>query len=743
MSLFRQEQWDKNSELLDGMERHYQKSLKALKSTKWAKYRRAFLYLHCQHNIDDVPAALRAVGKEYFLESSLFRPMFAQQVLGIKPRLKDALEGQDPPWMVQPHILADGKELDSIAWEQCKNYQEYLTYQLAKQVYWRELLDPLIFDALLYTQAILRLTYKKTQEPLWQVEDNASAPGGRAVAPQLAPQVEGLEGVQAWGIAEERVKGELVSPFHWFPDIDGHSLRGRHDNEPVRFVQETSRTNLEDLMVEILADPLAGWQYPEDIDGKRDTKEVARAAAAGDPSAKAELAERVMTWLSKHRGKGDAEEDYGRKLQAEVGKLTGSARRNDEEDSDRLPLLTFWGAGPDPWYMVRVGGAGGELLCKRRGRQHPSMFSPIPHVIYKPEGIANELFGFGLIDLLDKLQRELNAWTNITLSSFKESMNGLTILNGGLGMTAEKIRGAPDRYIAVSNPGGLPLTDFMQHIERNVPEMSGALSMLKMISDECNMTGSLSEVVQGSSNMRGTPVRSYALAVDQSGKRMGGMASNMGNQAGEMGEVLHGLNRQYLLRGRWFQLPGQTGPESMRVITEAVAQRKYEIAFNCKPVVVNEALQLQNHTQFGTINGAAEEFNRVAFILDHAKLLHIPNPERYVIVHPKDADMENEFFYRNGYFPWPAQRDDDAELHLQTHGKMADWVNAQEQQGNPMPKTQLAMHMQTHAAQMAAPMQGAGGGMPTMPGGRPGAPAAGPTMPPMSMLPQGGNRGAR
>lgn len=753
MSYFKAEDWDKNDALLEGMQRGYDKSVGALRNTKWAKWRRAYLYLHCMHDTDDLNAADRAVGKEYQLESRLFRPAFAQQVLGLQPRLKDAMRGQNPPWRLEPVLLNGAPEDETTCWKEVERYADYLHYQLVKELRWWSMLDPMLMDALPYGQCVVRLSHVRRKTLAWTHEAVPGSQGEMGLSPKLVPQTDDLIGVQAEEEVENGLKAKIVPPWYFLPDMDGFSIRGLNDDQPVRYVQETSKGSIERIVQEILANPLAGWQYPKTIEGftDTDTEELARQAAAKNESALRDLEDLVRKWLEQHEGKVDLQEDPMRKLQVEVKKTTQKSSMVDKEDMGVVPLLTFWGAGPDPWYIVRIGGSGGDILCKRRREQHPSLFAPIPHIIFKPMSLANELLGYGLIDLLDKLQKEENYWSNIILTAFKESMNGYTLVNKGAGgISAARLLGTPNRVVDVTNVGGLPLSELIHHVERPIPNLSAALQMLQMITSEFNQTGSLSEYLQGASpSLAGGTVRGYALAVDQGSRRMNGQSDNMGLQAGEMGEVMHGINRQYLTQAREFQMVGKSGPGSIVAVTTAMAQKRYDIVFNTNPVVVNEGLRLQNFVSFRTVNSNAPEFQQGEAIREHAKLLNLPNPERFVKTHPTDAQLENLYFEENGMFPWPPQKSDDHEYHDQEHAKMMPWAQTQ---GDPQLLMALSAHRAMHMQAMGLGgmpgmpgMPGATSGMPPEQGGPPGAPGAPaevpyPELPPDEPQAQGATR---
>ena len=719
MSYFKATEWggdwsDKttNQPLMDGMERAYQKAFSALRSTRFTRYERAYLYMHCMHDPRALQNAVTEAGRQYSLDSSLFRPLFITQVMTAKPRLKDSLRGAKAPFRIEPDVstkgVADG---ESVEWAECKRYQQFMNWQLAKHIAWHQLLDPLLMDAIPYGNAIVKFDWLRRADRKWEMAPTVGGQGSHELKPVMAPQVASLQGVQAWEIVEDHIRAGLVSPWQWLPDPRGRSIRGKHDRQPCRYVEETGSAAIEDLVVAVMSDPTGGWQYPNE-----ETLAVAQAVVANgsDIEAIQRLEKDVREWLAQYEGSYTEQCDPVRGLQSKAKKLGGSVDA-DQEDRQVAAILHFYGAGPDPWYIVRIGGTGGAILKKQRGVNHPSIFAPIPCVVFAPKRMSNELNGFGLIDLLDDLQREDNAWANLLLTAFRESMNGITILDSGRNMTQKKLLGSPNRIIEVANPGGLPLADMVHHIERPIPNVGAVMAMLGLINEDAQRAAAGTDPMQGA-GATSAAVRTTAMMVDQGGRRWGDEADNLGIQAGEMGEVMDALNKQHSKKATFFRQPGGEGPSSVMPIGVDIMQRRYEIAFNTNPVVVDEQAALGAHTQFVATYLNVPEFNRTKAITEHAKMLHKEDPDEYAVVHPKDAQMENEFFTKNGQFPWPAQMHDDHIYHDQEHQKMEAWVRGMDPGVQPLLLQGLAMHRNTHMAYMgAAVMQGQQPKQPTQP----------------------------
>jgi len=696
MSYFKAEDWDDNTALSQGIERAKQKTIAVLKNTRWERATRAYLYMHCVHDMRALQQVTTEVGREYSLDSALFLPLFLTQVLAAKPRLKDSLLGADPPWKVNidPDSLyaPSGESVEDV---DCERYQNYLAWQLQKHIGWRGLIDPLLMDSIPYGIGIVKLDWYRRWAKQWEMRPVPGTDGRHALMPKLAPQTDALRDVQDQQLAEDRIRAGLVSQFHWLPDMHGRSLRGKYDRQPCRYVGETGTAVIEELVEAIMTEPLDGWQYPEN-DGKETlAKAQAVAKNPSDIESFKALKKDVEEWLAKFEGSALAEEDPIRALQAKVKKAGGSVD-SDPEDKQLAAITHFYTAGSDPWYLVRLGGAGGDILKKLRGANHPCIFAPLPYVAFSGNKLAHELCGFGLIDILDYMQREDNAWANLILSTFRESMAGITLLNKSKGITIGDLLSQPNRMLEVTNPGGLPMGDLIHHIERPVPNIGAVLSMLDRIVHDAQTAAGGTDASLGSSSTS-SPVRTTAMMVDQGGRRWGDESTNYVVAACEMGEMMDGFNKQYGVKDVHFRVPGMEGSAGIQRIGPTMMQRKYEILFSANPVVVDEKAALAAHTQFAATYMNTPEFNRSRAITDHAKLIHKSKPREFSVVHPQDAEHENFFFTETGTFPWQPRMHDDHMYHDEQHTKMVAWVQAAPPDIQPMLMQNLIAHLQGHA----------------------------------------------
>jgi len=725
MGYFKSEDWDDNAKLKQGIERGVQKSKAVLQNTRWERAKRAYLYMHCVHDMKTLQQATTEAGREYSLDSALFLPLFLTQVLAAKPRLKDSLLGADPPWVVRldpdsPQGFKGGTVEDT----DCERYQQYLTWQLQKHIGWRGLIDPLLMDSIPYGIGIVKLDWYRRWAKQWEMRPLTGGDGRHALMPKPAPQIESLRDVQDEQLVEDRIRAGLVSQFQWLPDMRGRSLRGKYDRQPCRYVAETGTIAIEELVEAILMEPLDGWQYPEG-NGK-ETLAKARAVEANpkDIESFKALKKDVEEWLAQFEGSAFAEEDPIRALQVKV-KKAGGAVDTDAEDRQLAAITHFYTAGPDPWYLVRIGGAGGDILKKLRGVNHPCIFAPLPYITFSGNRLAHELCGFGLIDILDYMQREDNAWANLILSTFKESMAGITLLNKSKGVTIGDLLNQPNRMLEITNPGGLPMSDLIHHVERPVPNIAAVLSMLDRIVQDAQRAAAGTDPLLGAASTS-SPVRTTAMMVDQGGRRWSDESTNYVVSCCEMGETMDAFNKQYGVTDRHFRLPGVEGSEGVSRIGPAMMQRRYEILFSANPVVVDEKAALAAHREFAATYMGTPEFSRAKAITDHARLIHKAKPDEYVVVHPQDADHENWFFAQSGTFPWPPRMHDDHMYHEQKHAGMEAWVRSAPPEIQPMLVQALAMHRQGHAFYLS------------------GAAAAGMQLPPPTQPPSAaGNGGER
>lgn len=704
---FRPEDWDDGGSKLNSALDRFVEFSKAYMKLKLTLFTRAYLYMHGMHDPNEFDKNLDQRQRDA-LERALFKPYLSTAVFVLKPRLKDALKGQDPPFRVVPDISTStvmaggGRE-----WDECEKYQGWINWQLAQHIQWMAMLDPLLMDLLPYGTAIAKFDWYQRREPMWELQDG---PGGQLrLGEKLAPEVEGLvtaEGgrMQASRLAEDRVRGQIVSPFHILPDPMGRSLHGIHDSRPVRGIAETGIATVEELVDAILADPVrGGWQIPAPSTKSASAPKALMAALGankGDVGARKELRKIAREWLKTFEGRASELSDPLLRLQQLVKKAP-AAGQNTNENGLLIPTLTFYGAGPDPWYIVRVGGdegVGGTILCKRRGLDHPSLFAPIPYVFFTAKRMANELMGIGLIHLIAGLQREGNAWANMLMNAFVDGAKGFTLLDSGQGITIDKFDASPRRMVETVNRSGIPLGNMIHHTERQIPNVPGIMAVQNMIEDMVNRASSATDVLQGMTTP-GDPARSAQLAAGQGSRRLDDDSGNVALQACEMGVIIDSLNKQHVLAGRSYREQGDGPPTamSMRDITPDMVQRNYEVTFTANPVIVNEQQQLAGHIQFLTMHKDEPDFNAREGRLDHAKLLHKTNPPRFDVEPDTTAKMENNYFQKTGAFPWPAQEGDNHEEHDALHQKMEAWARNMPKDVSPLLLWQVALHRQSHA----------------------------------------------
>lgn len=723
MGYFKAEDWDKNDNLSSGIERAKQKSLAVLKNTRWERATRAYLYMHCVNDMKTLQQATTEAGREYSMDSSLFLPLFLTQVLAAKPRLKDSLLGSDPPWIVRADPDSQYVPVgESIEDTDCERYQNYLAWQLQKHIGWRGLIDPLLMDSIPYGIGIVKLDWYRRWAKQWEMIPLTGGNGRHALMPKLAPQIDTLRDVQDEQLVEDRIRAGLVSQFHWLPDMRGRSLRGKYDRQPCRYVAETGSAAIEELVEAIVTDPLDGWQYPDKNNGATLAKAQAVEKNPNDIEAFKALKKDVEEWLAQFEGSASAEEDPIRAMQVKV-KKAGGAADTDPEDRQLAAITHFYTAGADPWYLVKIGGAGGAILKKLRGANHPCIFAPLPYVAFSGNRLAHELQGFGLIDILDYMQRENNAWANLILSTFRESMAGITLLNKSKGITIGDLLNQPNRILEVTNPGGLPMSDLIHHIERPLPNIGAVISMLDRIVQDAQRAAAGTDPMLGASSTS-SPVRTTAMMVDQGGRRWSDESTNYVTSCCDMGEMMDALNKQYGVRDVYFRAQGEGKSAGIDRIGPSMMQRKYEILFSANPVVVDEKAALAAHTQFAATYMVTPEFNRGRAITDHAKLIHKTSPSEYSVVHPQDAEHENFFFSETGAFPWPPRMHDDHMYHDEQHAKMDTWVRTAPTDIRPMLIQNLIAHRQGHAFFLGG-AAGAGAQLPP------------PTQPPAGQPPQG------
>ncbi len=656
MSYFNPAIWGDNGKIVNGVQRAYTKA-KEDRAPRDTKTRAGYLAFHCTHNTASLDRVVTAAQREYFLETSMYHPLILTQVLTAVPALVEALDPSNPPFKLQPEVDRKKPPAPNDArYIECETMEQYINSQLYMDIGWRELLGPLIQEAKLNGTAFTRLEWYRRAEPQWGINEIKGGDGetvGYEFGAMKAPEVEGLIGRGRVEITEDRARKVLVPHLALYLDPRGRSFRSKHDPQPVRYAIEKWTIAIEQVMTEIMAAPDRGWQYPKDGEWKflGDLAPLIQADMSRSPlPAGAEIGPTdyrdfeagLRGWLGTYKGGVADEDDEQRKLQALVDRATGQAVNADEEDEQLVRILSMWTCGPDPWHIMTIGPDGGmTVLRKLKGKDHPCVLFPIPYIAWKPIPVQNEMYGLGLIDILEKIQEEINAYSNLGLTSVKEGISGITLIDRSSGINAKMLAAQPNRVLDIANTVGVPLASLVHYIERPMPNLPALFSQVSAIYEEGNRAGGATEYLQGASpGLAGGTVRGYAMAVQQGGRRWGEEARNLTLQCVEMGEGLQALNIQYVTEARFFQQVGKTGPESAVPISPDMIARKYRFFFNSAPVVVNEQVKLQGITAMATLYGAYAEFNRGKQIYEHARALHLPDPEQYVVVPPQQPPEE-------------------------------------------------------------------------------------------------------
>ena len=645
MGYFAPDLWKDNGKLAAGVRRALDKAKgDPMRTLRDKKVRAAYFAFYCQHNMDSFNKAVTAAQREYFLESSMYHPLILTQVLTAVPALVEALDPNKPPFKLQPDV--DKVRAPAQAdprYAETELMGDFINSQLYMDLGWRELLGPLAQEAKLTGTAFTRLEWYRRAEPQWGVNEYDDGAGGKRYefGEMASPQVTGLAGRPRIEYSADRPRQVLVPHAALFLDPRGRSFRRKHDPQPVRYAIEQWSISIEELLAEIIAAPGKGWQYPTEGELRWLGGQAAAAQAAlegkGAPLSADEQAlfERgIREWLGTYKGICADDVDDLRKMQAEARGLMAGSARVDEEDDQLLRVLSMWTCGPDPWHILTLGNSATQIVLRKlRGKDHPCILFPMPYIAWTPIPVAHELYGLGLIDILEKIQEEINTVDNLGLTSLREGICGITVVDRSSGVTRDGLLSQPNRVVEVANSMGLPLANYIHYIERPMPNLGALFARVGDINEEGNRAGGATEYLQGASpELGGGTVRGYAMAVQQGGRRWGEEARNLALCAVEMGEGLQALDIQYIHEAAFFQPVGVPAtPENVQGISLDIIGRKYRFFFNADPVVVNEQVRQQAFTTMSSLYGAVPEFNRAHQIYEHARALHLPEPEKYVL----------------------------------------------------------------------------------------------------------------
>ena len=673
--------------------------------------------------------ALATLTPDFGKDMMLTRPEpFIQTEAGVPP-IAEALTSSLAPFRAVPFVGArDDYAARELRIANAAAKQHLLTAQLHDELMWDANASLIARQSRRDGSCVAHLSWWTQRVPRWGVGPDIKAENHfgpldekgnltrewqhKTLGYKTQEFPEGEAPLQDFTLVEDGLRMRLVDLPNLFPDPRGKSFNREDGSQPCRYVVEVTELPKDEFITWILSTPRKGWEVPDGFWGwRRETQ-------------KEHLNERL-----KKVEEVTNEFQLVRQWQYELGQVDDTGGMSSLQDRNMIPLQLYYENGPQPWFMIVAGTGAGADLFLRQAEQHPARLVGIPYVMFKPIPKANELFGVSVIEQQSGLTHEMTLALNLYMSSFVRAINGLTVYDIDVFSGGNKLVSSAGGAIGVQMRGR-EIDKIFRHYERNMPSPD----FWRWMDDNratSNLASQTPDPVMGSSASNvGNTARGYMSAIAQGGKGLDLNAQMLGCQTAQMGRVMDAHNRQYITRERYVKKAGEEGAAAWVAVDHRMIAEPVGIAFDVRPVVVNEALQVQNLLTLGQVAATLPPqgqgwMNGGNFIRRVADKLNVADAGELVNAPMDWPGHENAMFLADGEFP-DAKPGQNHKHHQDVHWQIAKEAVARGTQ------PQWQKHMDQHEAMKgggapgpapAAASGGASAGLPPA-GGAPPSPEA-------------------
>ena len=635
-----------------------QEAFRPLREKKW---RRAHLFYFGKHDL----TMFEGNKGKYPWSSKLFLPTPLQQIETIAPRLAAGLLADDNYVSVTPAMAANDAELDTRFVNYAKAVEVLLHNQLVQDVRLGRQLPMWARDGLIYGTKWLYTGWKRRVGKRWgQVEQGDGTDKWKwQVKDQHATLIDRID-----------VTGESIWDIN--PDPNGTTV------ENCAFIQRERDMSVDDLWAWIQGT----WQLPWKVRTRK------------------ELTELVTS------GKGKT--PYRDTMREEVGRFdTGYGSGSNGRGAPKVHLIDHYEDDHHILVAGREGGPHGVLLLE----PNPTPGAGKPFVRIVPTPLDGELYGMGLIEMIEQLVHQANSLTNLRMVNIVRATNMTGLVNTMSGLTAQKMMNQPAQFYNVN--GAVQLDNCVKTIDWPVVNNDSRYEVDATL-EQIRTTGGAQEPTMGQADPSNRTARGIQSMIEQGAVRTAQMVHNVAESLRDMCVKMHLLDRQYMDSTRQTRALTPEGRQKWMTVDPRMLDRDYVLEFNCRPEAANKQAMLQSFTNMLNIFGQWEELDRAHAIKTGIKLTGMAEPLAFLKQQTGDAEGENAKWRAVGRMPDVHPADNHA-YHRQVHMRIKD--AGEERMNGPQAEQELRQHVMMHLQYEFGPSV-AGGGQ-AQPAQAPGAPS--------------------
>ena len=599
-----------------------EKSEKALEPLYKTQWRRNELLYYGKHDAGMWESAMGAThwmqGSPY--ESHLFVPTVLQQVEMQTPKLALSLLANDPMVRALP-VLRDGEmSSQAQAWMEAQAKEQWLHHQCVRDVRLRSRLSPWLRDTVKHGTYMLSLDWMTREGPNWEQIEKTRTVEGHTYGTGV------WEFTEATGKKiEDRLRVTGNALWDIFPDPRGQAFREEH-GRVCRYVVRRIIMDVDDLIGWIKATPTKPWWFQKGAAAKK-----GQTPKKGD-------------WIAQLKAlKGQVKGKHNRTacILAEVGRLAkdqGKGFRATEQDEKLIVLHDYW--EPAGGYHILVAGTrsnGLTLLME----ENPFKLLGLPFVALRPIPLANQLYGLGIVDMIEHLVYWINALTNLHLTGAIREANPLVIIDAMSGISAQDLMAEP--YLVKEVDGTVPPKDCV-HVQPFQATAAAAFQEREYAQQQLQATAGTGDFQMLGDPGKNTTARGIGQYLQQNAQRFLLAVHQAACGLAELAEAMDQLNRQFITGPRMFRYTDKRRRQAFGVITPEMIKRDVELEFDARPETANPELQAQQTLQWAQIWAQHPNFDVDEAIVESGRLLRIPRPERFLRQQFNRAELENEMF---------------------------------------------------------------------------------------------------
>ena len=558
-------------------------------------------------------------------ESSLFMPTVLQQVELLVPRLSSALLANNP--MVRATPLLRPEEtlaVEALAWEQAEAKERWLHHQFVRDVRIRRRLAPWLRGAALHGTKMLFVDWISRDGPDWKQVPKTNAQG------QETGVWEYKKGKSVR--LEDRIRVTGHALWDVYPDPRGQTFRGE-DGVVCRAVARKIIMDCDDLIGWIKGSPTKDWWFKKTKQGKQKKGKTPSDA----------------TWMQELKDLQDQVKPKDNKtacILAEVGRLGtrgghghSSGQTTAKQDKKLICLYDYWEPAGGRHMLVAGTKSKGLLLLTE---PNPFTSLGLPFIAIRPVPLDNQLYGMGIVDMIEHLVHEVNALTNLHMTGAIREANPMVFLDTASGLSAAELMAQPYAIHAVNSMVDI---DSIIKIVPFTATSAAAHQEREYAMGQLEATSGGSDFAMTGDPGKNTTARGINSFIQQHAPRFVLEAFQCGEAICELAEAMDIMNSQFITGMRTFSFADpKAHRNSLMSISPTELARPVEIDFDARPEAANPDLRANQVLQWVETWKADPNFDTSEAIVESGQHLRIPMPQRFLKERDQRPELENALF---------------------------------------------------------------------------------------------------